>query len=130
VWVKDYGRAAVARWQATIPPGTPIILDRVASGFIWRYYLPAHQRPAIYGLDPLPDGSFALRRLLDDGTLRGSNAPTTCEALQGQGTLSFYDPAARHTREIERWPPCLREWQGWRWTNPGPEWEAVPQLAP
>lgn len=113
-WIKDFGREAVRGWVASVPPTAPLVLDRVSSALVWRFYLPPAIQPQLFALHPQPDGSLALLRLRDDGTLRGPVVAASCADLPTNKPLALYDPARRREGEAERWPPCVQQAGGWR----------------
>ena len=129
-WVKDYSREALHTWATEVPDGTTLVLDRYYTSLVWNFYRPTQTKTLVFGITPRSDGSFGLRRVMSDGTLRGHSEVASCDDLPIQNPISLYDPGGRRFREGVRWPSCLQERPGWVFNPQTGHWEQVSCLLP
>jgi uncharacterized membrane protein len=129
-WVKDYGRAAASTWSTQVPERTVLVFDRNYIAPVWNFYRPDQSEALIFGVTRSPDGSFGLRRVIYDGTLRGESEPATCQDLPVNLPISLYDSIGRSRAEGGEWPSCLRGRPGWQFNRRAGEWQRLPQLLP
>ena len=122
-WVKDYGRVAFR----ALSDQPALLLDRHYGAYVFYFYRP-DWNGELFGLVPRSDRPYGVVRLTREGSLRGRAEAIECEDLPIQ--IALYDPAGRRFSEGDRWPPCLREREGWLFNPATGRWEVMSSLIP